>query len=155
MIEGSYRSGDLYTTGQLVDGLQQKKENRFSFNGNGIMSSFLGREFYRSALYFSTVIKILPPSHNTCYILSISFMCKCIKYFGTDIIILRMSHNTCSILSMSFMCKCIHYFSTDIKILLLSHKTCHISSMKFICKYISDIGSDMKILPVSNNTSYI
>ena len=30
MIEGSYRSwDDLYTTGQLVDGLQQKKK-RFS-----------------------------------------------------------------------------------------------------------------------------
>ena len=28
-----------------------KKENRFSFNGNGIMSSFLGRQFYRSTLY--------------------------------------------------------------------------------------------------------
>ena len=42
-----YRSWDLYTTGQLVDGLQQKKkkkkETRFSLNGNGIMSSFLGR----------------------------------------------------------------------------------------------------------------
>ena len=56
MIEGSYHSWDLYTTGQLVDGLQQKKkkekENRFSLNGNGIMSSFLGRQFYRSTLYF-------------------------------------------------------------------------------------------------------
>ena len=49
MLEGSYRSWDLYTTGQLVDGLQQKKkkkkekkkENRFSVNRNGIMSSFL------------------------------------------------------------------------------------------------------------------
>ena len=41
MIEGSYRSWNLYTTGQLVDGLQQKKkENRFPLNGNGIMSSF-------------------------------------------------------------------------------------------------------------------
>ena len=31
MIEGSYRSWDLYPTGQLEDGLQQKKkENRFS-----------------------------------------------------------------------------------------------------------------------------
>ena len=28
-----------------------KKENQFSFNGNGIMSSFLGRQFYRSTLY--------------------------------------------------------------------------------------------------------
>ena len=27
-----------------------KKENRFSLNGNGIMSSFLGRQFYRSIL---------------------------------------------------------------------------------------------------------
>ena len=27
-----------------------KKENWFSFNGNGIMSSFLGRQFYRSTL---------------------------------------------------------------------------------------------------------
>ena len=29
MIEGSYRSWDLYTTGQLVDGLQQKKKTVF------------------------------------------------------------------------------------------------------------------------------
>ena len=29
MIEGSYRSWDLYTTSQLVDGLQQKKETGF------------------------------------------------------------------------------------------------------------------------------
>ena len=28
-----------------------KKENRFSLNRNGIMSSFLGRQFYRSSLY--------------------------------------------------------------------------------------------------------
>ena len=28
-----------------------KKENRFSLNGNGIMSSFLGRQVYRSTLY--------------------------------------------------------------------------------------------------------
>ncbi len=28
-----------------------KKENWFSLNGNGIMSSFLGRKFYRSTLY--------------------------------------------------------------------------------------------------------
>ena len=28
-----------------------KKENRFSLNGNGMMSSFLGRQFYRSTLY--------------------------------------------------------------------------------------------------------
>ena len=54
MIEGSYRSWDLYTTGQLVDGLQQKKENWFSFNGNGIMSSFLGRQFHRSTQYIHT-----------------------------------------------------------------------------------------------------
>ena len=44
-VEGSYRYSDSYTTGQLVDGLQQKNENRFSLNGNGIMSSFLGRQF--------------------------------------------------------------------------------------------------------------
>ena len=29
MIEGSYRSWDLYTTGQLVDGLQQKRKPVF------------------------------------------------------------------------------------------------------------------------------
>ena len=51
-LQGSYCSWDLYTTGQLVDGLQQKKkENRFSLNGNGIISSFLGRQFYHSTLY--------------------------------------------------------------------------------------------------------
>ena len=51
MIEGSCRSWDLYTTGQLVDSLKQKKENRFSLNGNGIMSPFLGLQCYRSTLY--------------------------------------------------------------------------------------------------------
>ena len=50
-VEGYYRSWDLYTTGQLVDGRQQKKKEKlFSLNGNGIMSSFLGRQFYRSTL---------------------------------------------------------------------------------------------------------
>ncbi len=49
---------NLNTTGQLVDGLQQKKENRFSLNGNGIMSSFLGRQFYRSTLYIYRYIYI-------------------------------------------------------------------------------------------------
>ena len=29
MMEDSYRSWDLYTTGQLVDGLQQKKKTGF------------------------------------------------------------------------------------------------------------------------------
>ena len=29
-----------------------KKENRFSLNGNGIMSSFLGRQFYHSTRYY-------------------------------------------------------------------------------------------------------
>ena len=51
IVSLSYRSWYLYTTGQLVDGLQQKKENQFSLTGNGIMSSFLGRQFYRSTLY--------------------------------------------------------------------------------------------------------
>ena len=32
---------------------KKKKENHFSLNGNGIMSSFLGRQFYRSTLYFN------------------------------------------------------------------------------------------------------
>ena len=48
-VKGSYRSWDLDTTDQLVDGLQQKKENRFSLDG--IVSSFLGRQLYRSILY--------------------------------------------------------------------------------------------------------
>ena len=35
-----------------------KKENRFSLNGNGIMSSFLGQQFYRSTLYIYIYIYI-------------------------------------------------------------------------------------------------
>ena len=58
MIESSYRSWDLYTTGQLVDGLQQKKENWFSLNGNWIMS-FLGRQFYRSTMYYTISVAVL------------------------------------------------------------------------------------------------
>ena len=34
---------------------KKEKENRFSLNGNGIMSSFLGRQFYRSTLYISNI----------------------------------------------------------------------------------------------------
>ena len=33
-----------------------KKEIRFSLNGNGIMSSFLGRQFYRSTLYIHLTV---------------------------------------------------------------------------------------------------
>ena len=33
---------------------KQKKETWFSLNGNGIRSSFLGRQFYRSTLYIYT-----------------------------------------------------------------------------------------------------
>ena len=35
-----------------------KKENRFSLNGNGIMSSILGRQFYRSTLYSYPILII-------------------------------------------------------------------------------------------------
>ena len=34
-----------------------KKENRFSLNGNGIISSFLGRQFYRSTLYMCVCVE--------------------------------------------------------------------------------------------------
>ena len=40
MIEGSYRSWDLYTTGQLVDGLQQKKKTGFHETEMEVISSF-------------------------------------------------------------------------------------------------------------------
>ena len=35
-----------------------KKENRFSLNGNGIMLSFLGRQFYRYTLYVDTWVGV-------------------------------------------------------------------------------------------------
>ena len=38
---------------------KKRKENRFSLNGNGIMSSFLGRQFYRSTLYLKTSTDIV------------------------------------------------------------------------------------------------
>ncbi len=47
-----------------------KKENRFSLNGNGIMSSFLGRQFYRSTLYIYIYIYIIYFSY---YFLNILF----------------------------------------------------------------------------------
>ena len=77
MIEGSYRSWDLYTTGQLVDGLQKKKkkkkerkENQFSLNENGIMSSFLGRQFYRSTQFIYTYeyVCVCARYSTVCYI---------------------------------------------------------------------------------------
>ena len=41
-----------------------KKENRFSLNGNGIMSSFLGRQFYRSTRYYLNHSWIKPEREN-------------------------------------------------------------------------------------------
>ena len=35
-----------------------KKENQFSLNGNGIMSSFLGRQFYRSTWYLTQMLSL-------------------------------------------------------------------------------------------------
>ena len=73
MIEGSYRSWDLYTTGQKKKKRKKKKrkkENRFSLNGNGIMSSFLGRQFSRSTRYrvclgFCCVVVLLSSQVNS------------------------------------------------------------------------------------------
>ena len=74
-VEGSNRSWDLYTTGQLVDGLQQKKENRFSLNGNGIMSSEKRRQFYRSTRYLLSFSAMC----NTRSILKLGFIMEIIK----------------------------------------------------------------------------
>ena len=45
MIEGSYRSWDLYTTGQLVDGLQQKKKTGFHLTEMESCRLFSGDKF--------------------------------------------------------------------------------------------------------------
>ena len=45
MIEGSCRSSDLYTTGQLVDGLQQKKKTDFHWTEMESCRIFLGENF--------------------------------------------------------------------------------------------------------------
>ena len=45
MIEGSYRSWDLYTTGQLVDGLQQKKKTGFHLTEMESCRLFKGDNF--------------------------------------------------------------------------------------------------------------
>ena len=44
-----------------------KKENRFSFRGNGIMSSFLGRQFYRSTLYLTVYKQMINSKKNYSY----------------------------------------------------------------------------------------
>ena len=53
---------------------KKKKENRFSLNGNGIMSSFLGRQFYRSTQYIPSKIPAfdftLPSTGNFPHMLS-------------------------------------------------------------------------------------
>ena len=53
-----------------------KKENRFSFNGNGIMSSFLGQQFYRSTLSLSLYIYI----YIYIYICVCVCVCVCVYY---------------------------------------------------------------------------
>ena len=92
MTEGSYCSWDLYTTGQLVC---NKKENQFSLNGNGIMSSFLERQFYRSTLYLFNVIKI-----------SISF--------PTSILIIFHSVTFCLLTTTCLLVLCLLCFFKDI-----------------------------------------
>ena len=58
MIEGSYCSWDVHNW-PTSRWSATKKENQFSLNGNGIMSSFLGRQFYHSTLYIYTYKKVL------------------------------------------------------------------------------------------------
>ena len=50
MIEGSYRSWDLYATGQLVDGLQQKKRNPV----------FIKRKWNHVTFSRATILSFLP-----------------------------------------------------------------------------------------------
>ena len=57
-----------------------KKENRFSFNGNGILSSFLGRQFYHSTLWLvgyygiSTFVGYFMLNYVDTYILNIYYV---------------------------------------------------------------------------------
>ena len=64
-----------------------KKENRFSLNRNGITSSFLGRQFYRSTLYNIIPQHTRTHTHTHIYIyiyiyMSQQFKCRffCPKY---------------------------------------------------------------------------
>ena len=60
-----------------------KKENRFSLNGNGIMSSFLGWQFYRFILYFHSCF--LRGSYQLWMILHRSFWCIDVTLISTTI----------------------------------------------------------------------
>ena len=52
-----------WSTSRWSTTTKKQKNNRFSLNGNGIMSFFLGRQFYRSTLYWiSTIVSFLMPN---------------------------------------------------------------------------------------------
>ena len=76
-----------------------KKENWFSLNGNGIMSSFLGRQFYHSTLYIEISIYIIIFGSSKLILLSIVII---IYSFWIDFM-----RDTCSIPIVSFF-ECVH-----------------------------------------------
>ena len=70
-----------------------KKENQFSLNGNGIMSSFLGRQFYHSTLYYYQVFNFPLICY---YSISPSSVCVGKKplYYNTKVIKISISFPT-------------------------------------------------------------
>ena len=109
MIEGSYRSGDLYTTGQLVDGQQQKRKpvlikrkwNHVVFSRATILS------FHPVSMYYSACVcarKHLPMNVNSyihihVYIYIYIYILKCI---GWIIYFLVLTHPLTSDLVLVF-----------------------------------------------------
>ena len=93
-----------------------KKENRFSFNGNEIMSSFQGRQFYRSTLYifvvkFFFMCLIIQLILN----LRIYFFCFCVVIFCTTSLQVSLVAGTCLFSNVcgSKMLACLVLNNTD------------------------------------------
>ena len=72
-----------------------KKENRFSLHGNGIMSSFLGRQFNRSTLkrLHGFLFKVIPTESNELFNPSLSHFYALLEGFCRDALRLRRYHH--------------------------------------------------------------
>ena len=58
MIEGSYRSWDLYTTGQLLDGLQKNKRKLVSIKWNHVVFSSVRILWFHPVTWYNNIVTI-------------------------------------------------------------------------------------------------
>ena len=93
MIEGSYRSWDLYTTGQLVDGLQQKRKPLFiKWKWNHIVFSRATILSFHPVLV-SSCARVVAAAVAVALFVVVRFLSTNFTFYGAQFLILFTFHS--------------------------------------------------------------